>query len=97
MEVELGGEWTGPGQTRVQALARELGVDTFEAYADGANLYYRNGDLRTYQGDLPPVDATTLADLLRTISTLNEMAADVPAAQPWTAAQAATWDVQTVA
>jgi len=97
VEVELGGQWTGPGQTRVQELARELGVDTFEAYADGANVYYRNGDLRTYQGDLPPVDVTTSADLLRTISTLNEMAAGVPATQPWAAAQAATWDVHTVA
>ena len=97
VEVELGGEWTGPGQTRVQELARELGIDTFEAYADGANLYYRDGSLQTYQGDLPPVDAVTLADLVRTISTLNEMAAGVPAGQPWTAAHAATWDVQTVA
>lgn len=97
VEVELGGQWTGPGQTRVQELARELGVDTFEAYADGANVYYRNGALRTYHGDLPPVDATTSADLLRTISTLNEMATGVPATQPWAAAQAPTWDVQTVA
>ena len=41
--VELGGEWTGPGQTRVQALARELGIALFPAYADGKNLYYREG------------------------------------------------------
>ena len=87
-----------PAKTsRTRVPSHELGVNTFEAYAEGANLYYRHGGLQTYQGDLPPVNATTRADLLRTISTLNEMAAGVPAAQPWAATQAATWDVQTVA
>src|SRR5436190_21108595 len=42
--VELGGEWAGPGQDRVLALAKELGVATFDAYADGNSIYYRQGD-----------------------------------------------------
>jgi monoamine oxidase len=33
--AELGGEWTAPGQDRVQALAKELGVATFPNYSDG--------------------------------------------------------------
>jgi len=97
VEVELGGEWTGPGQTRVQALAREFGVGTFDSYSHGNSIYYRSGALRTYQGILPPTDATTLADLLRLITTLNGMASGVPAASPWTATQAATYDIQSAA
>jgi len=96
IEVELGGEWTGPGQTRVQALAHELGVGTFQSYSDGNSLYYRNGTLQTYQGVLPPTDATTQADLVRVITTLNSMAAEVPAAEPWTA-QAAAYDIHSTA
>src|SRR3954466_14960010 len=38
--VELGGEWAGPGQDKVLALAKELGVATFDAYADGDSVYY---------------------------------------------------------
>jgi monoamine oxidase len=95
--VELGGEWTGPGQTRVQALAHELGLKLFPAYADGNNLYYRNGILKPYSGDIPPADGTSLSQLLEIISTLNAMAKSVPAATPWRAPQAGAWDSQTIA
>jgi monoamine oxidase len=95
--VELGGEWTGPGQTQVQALARELEIKLFPAYADGNNLYYRNGVLKTYSGDIPPADGTSLGQLLTIIDTLNSMAKNVPAATPWQASEAESWDSQTIA
>jgi monoamine oxidase len=95
--VELGGEWTGPGQTRVHALAQELGIKLFPAYADGKNLYYRNGALKTYSGDIPPADGAALSQLVEIIGTLNSMAKGVPATTPWTAAQAEAWDSQTIA
>jgi monoamine oxidase len=95
--VEMGGEWTGPGQTRVQALAKQLGIALFPAYASGSNLYYRNGQMKTYSGDIPPADGTSLGQLLQIITTLNTMAQSVPAATPWTAPQAASWDSQTIA
>jgi monoamine oxidase len=95
--VEMGGEWTGPGQTRVQALAKELGIKLFDAYATGNNLYYRDGTLKTYSGDIPPADGTSLGQLLQIITTLNTMAAGVSAATPWTAAEAEAWDSQTIA
>jgi monoamine oxidase len=95
--VELGGEWTGPGQTRVQALAHELGIGLFPAYAQGNNLYYRNGTLVPYSGDIPPADGRSLTELLEIITTLNQMAAGVEASRPWTATEAGTWDSQTVA
>ena len=31
--VEVGGQWIGPTQDRMAALAREMGVDTFPTYA----------------------------------------------------------------
>ena len=31
--VELGGQWAGPGQDKVLALAKEMGIKTFETYA----------------------------------------------------------------
>jgi len=93
----MGGEWTGPGQTRVQALARELGIKLFPTYADGNNLYYRNGSLSTYLGAVPPASGVSLAQVGEIITTLNKMAKGVPALAPWKATQAATWDGQTIA
>jgi monoamine oxidase len=95
--VEMGGEWTGPGQTRVQALAHEFGVGLFEAYSEGNNLYYRDGKLLDYSGDIPPAAGASLSELLDIITELNKMAAEVPGAAPWTADQAAVWDGQTIA
>jgi monoamine oxidase len=94
--VELGGEWTGPGQTRVQALAHELGVGLFPTYATGSNLYYRSGQLQRYSGDIPPTSPTALAQLAQTIASLNQMAAGVSAAAPWKAVQAGAYDAQTI-
>ena len=95
--VELGGEWAGPGQDRVLALAKELGLHTFETYANGDSVYYRGGQRQTYSGDIPPADPVSLAELEAMILELNNMAAQVPAEHPWTAQSAHDWDQQTVA
>ena len=36
--VELGGQWIGPTQRRIGALAAELGVDTFPTHDRGRHL-----------------------------------------------------------
>ena len=51
--VELGGQWAGPGQDKVLALAKEMGIKTFETYAQGKNLMYRNGKLTRWSGQRP--------------------------------------------
>jgi len=94
--VELGGQWAGPGQDRVLALAKELGVATFETYAQGDTVYYRSGERTTYSGDIPPAGPASLVELEATILQLNRMAADVPAAAPWKAPSAAEWDATSV-
>src|SRR5438046_4474785 len=95
--VELGGEWAGPGQDNVLALAKELGVATFDAYANGDSVYYRGGQRQTYSGDIPPASPASLVEVEATILQLNQMAAEVPADKPWTAPHAADWDLITVA
>jgi monoamine oxidase len=94
--LEMGGEWTGPGQDRVMALAKSLGIEIFETFSTGNNLYYHSGELKTYSGEIPPASPASLAELELIITELNEMAATVSDASPWTAAKAAVWDVQTV-
>src|SRR2546423_1041582 len=95
--VELGGEWAGPGQDKVLGLAKELGVASFDAYANGDSVYYRGGQRQTYSGDIPPASPAALVQIEATILQLNHMAAEVPADKPVTAPHAGDWDLVTVA
>ena len=41
--VEAGGQYIGPTQDRMAALARALGVDTYPTYAEGAQVVVVEG------------------------------------------------------
>jgi monoamine oxidase len=94
--LDLGGQWIGPTQHRIAALAAEVGATTFKTYDTGSNVQYRNGQRFTYSGPIPTSDPITSADIIEAMLALNMMATSVPLAAPWTAAEAADWDAQTV-
>jgi monoamine oxidase len=97
--IEVGGQWIGPTQDHLAALAREFGVGTYDTYNSGNYLFYENGKLTPYTpsgpfGAVPP-DYSAAAQLLVLLSEMDSMAKTVPLDAPWTAAQAGTWDGQT--
>lgn len=100
--IEVGGQWVGPTQDHVLALAKELGVDTFKTYNTGDNVYLgsRGAAAQRYAAGGPlgavPPDVTAVADLAKILAQVNQMAAEIPVRAPWTAAKAADWDHQTV-
>lgn len=93
--VEIGGQWVGPTQNHVLSLIDELGLETFDTYVDGKNVYYRGGSLTQYEGPIPPAGGAALVELATVIGDLNQMAATVPVDAPWNAPNAAAWDAQT--
>ncbi|MDX6648469.1 MAG: monoamine oxidase [Solirubrobacteraceae bacterium] len=93
--VEVGGQWVGPTQHRLLALARELDVDTFPTYAQGENVIEWEGELRRYTGAIPRINPAVLADVGQGQWRLDRMAREVPLDAPWTAPKAARWDSQT--
>jgi monoamine oxidase len=93
--VEVGGQWIGPTQDRIAALAADVGVETFPTYGEGANVIEWRGRLRRYRGTIPRINPLVLADVLRVQRKLNRMAAQVPLDRPWAAAKAREWDSQT--
>ena len=98
--ADLGGTWIGPTQNAVAALADELGLKTFAQYDEGDNVYYADGRRSTFASGGPtggaPLDPLILTDLVRVVTALDEMAAQVPVAAPWDAADAQEWDSQTL-
>ena len=54
--VEVGGQWVGPGQERVLSLIDQLGLETFDTYTVGKNLFEHGSRLSTYRGAIPKVN-----------------------------------------
>jgi monoamine oxidase len=93
--LDLGGQWIGPTQRRILALAEELGVQTFKTWDTGKNIEYRRGARGAYSGAIPTHDPVVSADAVEAMLTLNMMATQVPLDAPWTAPNALEWDSQT--
>ncbi len=94
--VELGGQFIGPTQDRIAALARELGVETFPTYGEGQNLLEFDGGLSRYTGTIPRLPPRVLLDVEQARRRLDRMAREVPLDEPWNAPRAAEWDGQTL-
>jgi monoamine oxidase len=107
--VEVGGQWIGPTQERLAALAAELGVGTFPTHDEGRHLFEMNGKVASYTGALTDARVGLVRELSRAISPLaladfeqargrlDRMAREVPLEEPWMAPRAADWDGQTFA
>ncbi|MBM3583894.1 MAG: FAD-dependent oxidoreductase [Alphaproteobacteria bacterium] len=91
--VDLGAEWTGPGQDAIKTLAAELGIAVVTKPDAGQDLS-ADRDL----GPAEPVPALPrTGPAAEGIAAVDAMAATVPAEAPWTAPQARAWDRETVA
>ena len=98
--AEAGGEFVGPTQNRIVALASEVGVGTFDAYDTGNDVYV-NGLLRLQYSDTGPLgtappDPLLLADIAKLTLQIDSLAKNVPPAAPWQAANAAQYDSMTL-
>ena len=68
--VEVGGQWIGPTQERLAALAAELGVGTFPTHDEGRHLIEMAGRRTSYTGALTDARVGLVRDLARAISPL---------------------------
>jgi monoamine oxidase len=93
--VEMGGQWAGPTQDRIYALAAELEIPTFATFDTGQKVLHFNGKRGTYSGSIPRINPLVLADIGQAQARLEAMAKKVPTDAPWTAAAAEKLDGQT--
>lgn len=90
--VEQGGQWVGPTQHRVLALADELGMATFPTPYRGRHLLALQGKKRLYRGAFPLAELGLLADFGRAAFLLQRMAWRVNRDAPWHSPDAHAFD-----
>src|SRR5580704_11930418 len=93
--VEMGGQWAGPTQDKVYALAAELDIATFPTYDTGKKVLHFNGKRGTYAGTIPRINPLVLADIGQAQARLESLAKKIPTDAPWTAPNADRLDGQT--
>ena len=94
--VELGGQWVGPSQDAVLALAEDLGLGLFPTYIDGEHFLAVDGSVESYGGEDFHLPGEASADVEEAWERLQQMADEVPLEEPWSAEHAGTWDAQTL-
>jgi monoamine oxidase len=97
---ERGGTFVGPTQDRLLNAANILGVKTFPVYDTGDDVYIADGDRMTYSDTGPlgtaPPDPFTIAEVTADVELLDSMSQSVPVSAPWEAADATSYDSQTL-
>ena len=94
--VEVGGQWVGPGQDRLMARARALGIHTFKTYTKGAQIFDYLGRQTHFSGLIPPLPPADAADFNTLLAKIVQLTSTVPLDRPWTAPDALALDGQTL-
>jgi monoamine oxidase len=96
--VEVGGEYVGPTQDRILALAQAVDVDTFLVYNQGSNVEVIGGRRLLYPASTGvPTDPETTRLLIDLLAKIDPIAKEVGATAPWRAERAKQLDHTTVA
>jgi monoamine oxidase len=94
--VEVGGQWVGPGQNRILARARSVGVGTFKTYTKGAQVFDYGGSLSHFTGLIPPLPEPDAGDFDSILAHIIGLQKTIPLDRPWAAPNAAALDSQTL-
>ncbi|MFF2389208.1 flavin monoamine oxidase family protein [Agromyces sp. NPDC058104] len=82
--LEIGGQWVSPDQDALIETLAELGLETYERYRDGENIYIAgDGERRRFEGDIFPVPAKTEGEIVGLIEKLDALVAEIDPDAPW--------------
>ncbi|ANJ25815.1 flavin monoamine oxidase family protein [Agromyces aureus] len=82
--LEIGGQWVSPDQDALIETLDELGLETYERYREGENVYIaEDGERRLFEGDIFPVPAKTEGEIVGLIEKLDQLVAEIDPDAPW--------------
>jgi monoamine oxidase len=93
---DVGGQWIGPGQNRLAALTKELGIRTFPTFDDGKKVLDLNGKISEYRSQIPNISIPALLQMQAALTLLDREQKRVPARDPLSAPGASELDRATL-
>jgi putrescine oxidase len=82
--LELGGQWVSPDQDALKQTIAELGLETYQRYRTGENVYVDAQGRRTrFEGEIFPVPPETERVMVELIEKLDALVAEVDPDRPW--------------
>lgn len=95
--IDLGGQWIGPGQDRIAALADELGFTTYPQPEDGDDVVLDGDGPRRVPTVAAGFGDDELLAYIELVGALEAIAEQVPLDAPWSAPGATEWDAMSLA
>lgn len=80
--VDLGAQWLGPTQHRLDAVVTELGLTKFPQHHEGKKVLALGDRIHSYSTDIPSLSLLALLDFGRTINRLESLAKTVDLEDP---------------
>lgn len=80
--VDLGGQWIGPGQKRVYALASEYGLKTIVTHTQGDNIFLADGKCQRTTDVMPPMSVPGKLDTLKLSWQLDRLIKQIAVVDP---------------
>lgn len=93
--VEIGGQWVGPTQDRMLALAADLGVETYPTYDTGDLVTARAGKIIRHRSPTFGLPAAAVVEIAASQPLLDRLAARVDLDEPWSTRGATRLDSTT--
>ena len=95
--VDVGGQWVGPGQDRVLALIKELGLTTYPQPQFGKRTVEIDHCINRYRGFVPRIGLRALIDTAINVYRIERGATRVSSDAPWEAREAHALDQLSIA
>lgn len=94
--VDLGAQWIGPTQQRMQELVRRCAIETFDTFHRGRKVLDLGGRVSTYESSIPSLSPLKLVALQATLTRAERAVRRIDPGRPWGAAGAQRLDAVTV-
>ncbi|MGC1676441.1 MAG: FAD-dependent oxidoreductase [Candidatus Binataceae bacterium] len=95
--VEAGGQWIAPNHHDIYALAKKLGVETFDTYDIGKTVFFLGGRHVVGGAGLDAAGGASSKALVEAVGKLEALTQTVVLEAPWKTPNAAALDRQTLA
>jgi monoamine oxidase len=92
--TEIGGQFVGPTQDHILALAKDVGVAAYRATVPGESVYVHGGTAKRFSGSTPP-DPLALPDMGIALARIAKAVGKVDPKAPWQAPDARALDGMT--